>query len=107
MREDQQPLFLLTIILNDDRSMVSYNIDNYSIIVVGEFPRGGTRTRRTAVLRVNEFPKFIYILLIKVKKMMKMIKGMVNVLFVMKLVHMVLIMRMISVNIGECFICND
>ena len=42
-----------TIILDDDQSLASYNIDNYSIIVVWELPRGGSRTRRTAVLRVN------------------------------------------------------
>ena len=53
LRKDQQRLFLLTTILNNNRSLASYNIDNYSIIMVVQIPRGGKRTRLTTVLRVN------------------------------------------------------
>ena len=45
---------MLTIILDDDRSLASYNIDNYSIIVIVELPHGEAKTRRTAVLWVND-----------------------------------------------------
>ena len=49
---------MLTIIIDDDRSLTSYNIDNDSFIVVGEVPCGKPRTRRTAVLRINNNSKF-------------------------------------------------
>ena len=54
LRKEQQRLFLLTTIFDDDRSMVSCNIDNYSITMVVEIPSGGERTRRTAVLKVTD-----------------------------------------------------
>ena len=60
LREDQQRIFLLMIILHDYRSLASYNIDNYSIIVVRELPRGGARTRRTAVLRINDISEVYF-----------------------------------------------
>ena len=103
LREDQQRLFLLTTILDDDRSLVSYNIDNYSIIMVVIIPRGGARTRRTAVLRVNDNSEvYLDTILMKVTKMMK---ELVNVLIVMNVVHMVLIV--ITVKIYNFFLCND
>ena len=42
------------------KSLTSYNIDNYSIIVVRELPRGGSRTRRTAVLRINDISEVYF-----------------------------------------------
>ena len=103
LREIQQRLFLLTTILDDGWSLASYNIDNYSIIMVVKIPRGGVRTRHTAVLRVNDNSEvYLDTILMKVTKMMK---ELVNVLIVMNVVHMVLIV--ITVKIYNFFLCND
>ena len=42
------------IVLEDNRSLESYNVNNHSIIVFVERLSGGARTRRTAVLSTNE-----------------------------------------------------
>ena len=42
------------IVLEDNRSLESYNVNNHSIIVFVERLSGGARTRRTVGLRSNE-----------------------------------------------------
>ena len=53
LSEGQLRLFFQRTILEDDRRLSYYNIGNHSIIMVVERPRGGARTRCTALLKVN------------------------------------------------------
>ena len=49
LSEGQLRLFFQRTILEDDRRLSYYNIGNHSIIMVVERPRGGARTRCTAL----------------------------------------------------------
>ena len=70
--------------------------------MVEDLPCGGARTRRTTVLRVNDFSEAYLNTTDNINEDNEDDEEeLVNVLFVMKLVHMVFIVRMITVKIGE------
>ena len=54
LREDQLRLLFNGNVLENNRSLEFYNVNNDSIIMFVERLSGGARTRRTAVLRTNE-----------------------------------------------------
>ena len=54
LREDRLRLILRGSILKDNQNLKLYNINNHSIILVAEHPRGGPKIRCTAVLRAND-----------------------------------------------------
>ena len=54
LREDQLRLLFNGNVLEDNRSLEFYNVNNLSIIMFVERLSGGARTRRTAILRTNE-----------------------------------------------------